>query len=176
MISKVKEKGAGWKRVSKVNQRVSKMHQRIRTEKRHSHKIEIWRFLATWSIWHPIGAPTGFWRVFKSTVFDENQHRITIKGLKAGVLNKHDFRMDFWCQDGRPWEAKTSISRYTCCNLRGFAGSWDLIQNAVKKIIHNHPTSEPRAPKGLIFLIWGRCRFSMLHHANKYTEKYKKDG
>ena len=27
-------------------------------------------------------------------------------------MKKHDFGMDFWCQNGRPWYARTNISHY----------------------------------------------------------------
>ena len=56
-------------------------------------------------------------------------YEINIKS-QASVSRKafehtYYFWMDFWCQNERPWRAKTIISYYACCNLRDFAGSWN---------------------------------------------------
>ena len=170
MVPKVKEKGAGWnKRVSKVRQRVSKMYQLIRIPKRHSRKKENKVFgCHLVDLRSQLGA---YW-ILKGPQIDHFRRRSTYnyKNKSTGRrLEQIWFWMDFLCQNGRPWKAKTSISHYTCCNLRGFAGSWIAMTNASQKVIQNHLKSEPRALKGLIFLIWGRCRFSMLHYENQFT-------
>ena len=97
--------------------------------------------------------PLDFEAVPKPTKIAENIYRIIKKGVHEGVLKKHDFWMDVRCQNGWPSEAKTSISHYTCCKLRGFAGSWSFIINWAKKDL-NHRESEPRVPRGWNFMIW----------------------
>ena len=55
--------------------------------------------------------------------------------------------MDFQCQNGRPWRAKTRILHYTCRNLRGFARSWKLMKNVCQKsslIIQYRSRRRPR--------------------------------
>ena len=55
----------------------------------------------TWSIWDPMLAPAGFLigpKIYK-------------KGVLEIVLKTHNFRMDFGCQDGRPWGGKNEHAR-----------------------------------------------------------------
>ena len=93
-------------------------------------------------------------------------YKINIESQKGSPGRRFEqtwFLNGFWCQIRMPWETKTSISHYTCCNLRGFAGSSILMKNAPQKVFQDHSKLEPRAPKGWNFLIRGWCRFSILH-------------
>ena len=82
-------------------------------------------------------------------------YKINKKGIQEGVLKKHDFWMDFQCQNGRPWGATTSISHYTCCKLKGFARSWQLMKNVYQKIsqiIQKH--SRGRSRDYFLWFLW----------------------
>ena len=72
------------------------------------------------------GVPTRFWRGAQIDHFRTKSFLNQKKVSPGKRLEKHDFGKGFWCQNGRHWEA-TSISHYTCCNLRVFAGSWNLM-------------------------------------------------
>ena len=122
---------------------------------------EIKVFGATWSIWGPIWARTGFWRGPQLDLFRIRSTWNQKKCFQEGVLNKHNFGR-FWCQNGTPWEAKTSISHYTCCNFLEVSMVHELWWKMQRKTPKSSKIGAAGAPTGLIFLILGRCRFYML--------------
>ena len=87
-------------------------------------------------------------------------YKINIKSQKGSpgrrLEKNNDLWMDFWCQSGRPLEAETSISNYTCCNLKvslDHESCWKMHPKRSSKIIQNWSRGRPRA---VFFLIWGR--------------------
>ena len=88
----------------------------------------------------------------------ESQKRISRKRFE-----KHDCLMDFDAKFGGLRSKNKYFALYLLQFFRGLAGSGNLMKIATQKVIEYRSKSEPRAPRGLIFLIWGRCRFSTLH-------------
>ena len=58
----------------------------------------------------------------------------------------HDFFMEIWCQNERPWRVKKRFSCDACCILRRFAGSWNLMKNGHQKVIQ-HAERHRRTPR-----------------------------
>ena len=110
------------------------------------------------------------------------KHWITKKSNQEVAVKKHEFGMNFSCQKTRPWEAKTSISHYTCSNLRSFCGTRNLMENRSQKVIRNHPKSVPREQwAGSLWFsrVFGGARFLVFLGAAKRVsniEKYLKFG
>ena len=79
-----------------------------------------------WGHWILKGVP-------KSHFFNINQHKMRKSEVPESVSKKHDFWMDFLCQNGRPWGVKTSISLDTCCKIRCFGVSQKGIEKESQK-------------------------------------------
>ena len=62
--------------------------------------------------------------------------------------------MDLGCQNGRPTEAKTNISQYTCCKIMSFLGVVKYEENWWQTNSKKLPSSATLAPSGQIFEIW----------------------
>ena len=54
---------------------------------------------------------------------------MTKDAVQEGVKQKHDFSIDFQCQNERPEIAKMRLSREACCNLAGWGGAQQLMKD-----------------------------------------------
>ena len=103
-------------------------------------------FGATWSILRAILAPAGFWRGPQIDHFRRNQHNEKMATRSAARKNM------------RLWQKVDAKRRYTCCNLRGWAGSRNFMQHGAPKRIPNRSQSMPLVISG-VFLFWDFYRF-----------------
>ena len=61
-------------------------------------------------------------------------------------MKKHEFAMDFRCQNERSGMVKVMLVHHACCNLRGSGGSRKLMKNGYPNSIKKAYKSNPLAP------------------------------
>ena len=102
--------------------------------------------------WRPLdceGVPN------KINRFRINQYKIRKNGVQEGVLEKHDLWIDSWCQNGRLWDTKNTISHYICCiSVFREKASKNERQRGFQDVREIEPFG---LLKGQILEFWGDC-------------------
>ena len=81
------------------------------------------------SLWAPLGRfGSPFWPQLdfeggpQIEVFGIDSYKMMKNGVQECVLKKHEFSIDFRCQNERPEVVKVVFLHHACCNLRGLGG------------------------------------------------------
>ena len=100
MVPKVKQKVANWNQKGPtLSQRATKMQNKSGLEKGDRPKMKKEGF---WSHLVDLGLDLGAHWILKGSPNLTFLCKINKKSIQEGVLTKHDFRMHFQCQNGRP--------------------------------------------------------------------------